>query len=294
MNAPTRPAYLEVDRLLDEIGQIVLHTAPELSAIFAIYAGEARFGRALIDRDLRRLGSAARVLEVGAGSFMLSCVLQREGHEVTALETTGSGFSHFTRLQAIVLDHAASRGSVPAVLRIPGEALALSEEFDFAFSLNVMEHVADVGQVLRSVHRALKPGGIHRFVCPNYAFPYEPHFNMPTLFSRALTQRLLWSWITGTKNIPDPVGIWNSLNWITVRQVRRLSRRDLAVEPAFGADIFDVFVERAKLDPEFQARRGPLLTKVLGLLQRLQLLRVARIIPVAALPVMDCTITRAP
>jgi SAM-dependent methyltransferase len=180
------------------------------------------------------------------------------------------------------------------VLRIPGEALALSEEFDFAFSLNVMEHVADVGQVLRSVHRALKPGGIHRFVCPNYAFPYEPHFNMPTLFSRALTQRLLWSWITGTKNIPDPVGIWNSLNWITVRQVRRLSRRDLAVEPVFGADIFDLFVHRAKLDPEFQARRGPLLTGVLGLLQRLQLLRVVRIIPVAALPVMDCTIARAP
>jgi SAM-dependent methyltransferase len=292
MDAPTRPAFLEGDRLLDEIGQIVLRTAPELSAIFAIYAGEARFGRALIDRDLRRLGRAARVLEVGAGSFMLSCILQREGHEVTAIEPTGAGFSHFTRLQAIVLDHAASRGAVPAVLRIPGEALALDGHFDFAFSLNVMEHVADVAQVLRGVHRALKPGGIHRFVCPNYAFPYEPHFNLPTLFSRALTQRLLWPWIAGSKAVPDPVGMWTSLNWITVRQVRRLSRRDLAVEPAFGADIFELFIERAASDPEFQARRGRLLTKAIGLFRRLHLLRVARIIPVAALPVMDCTIGR--
>jgi SAM-dependent methyltransferase len=292
MNAPTQPARLEADRLLDEIGQIVLRTAPALSAIFAIYAGEARFGRALIDRDLRRLGRGVRILEVGAGSFMLSCMLQREGHEVTPVEPTGAGFSHFTRLQDIVLAHAARQDAVPTVLRIPGEALSLDAQFDPAFSVNVMEHVADVGQVLRGVHRALKPGGIHRFVCPNYAFPYEPHFNIPTLFSRALTQRLLWPWIAGSKGLPDPLGTWASLNWITVRQVRRLSRRDLAVEPAFGADIFELFLERAASDPEFQARRGQLLTKGIGLFRRLHLLRAARIIPVAALPVMDCIIRR--
>jgi SAM-dependent methyltransferase len=292
MNESSRPALLEADRLLDEIGQIVRGTEPALSAIFATYAGEARFGRALIDRELRRQGRAARLLELGAGSFMLSCILQREGYEVTALEPTGAGFSHVTRLQAIVLDHAARQGAAPTVLRIPGEALALDAQFDVAFSLNVMEHVADVGEVLRRVHRTLRPGGSHRFVCPNYAFPYEPHFNMPTLFSRALTQRLLWSWIAGSTHVPDPVGIWNSLNWITVRQVRRLSRRDLAVEPAFGADIFELFLERAVSDPEFQARRGRLLTRSLGLLRRLNLLRVARAIPVAALPVMDCTIAR--
>jgi SAM-dependent methyltransferase len=294
MSARPGPACLDSDRLLDEISQIVRREAPALSAIFATYAGEASFGRALIDRDLRRLGRGARILEVGTGSFMLSCMLQREGYQVTAIEPTGTGFSHFTKLQDIVLAHAARQNAVPTVLRIPGEALVLEEQFDFAFSLNVMEHVGDVGEVLRRVHRALRPGGIHRFVCPNYAFPYEPHFNIPTLFSRALTQRLLWPWIAGSKGVPDPLGTWASLNWISVRQVRRLSRRDLAVEPAFAADIFDLFLDRAVSEPEFRARRGRLLTGSLDLLRRLNLLRAARLIPVAALPVMDCTIGRPP
>ena len=89
---------------------------------------------------------------------MLSCILQREGFRVTALEPTGGGFSHFAQLQAIVLDHAARDGMAPAVLRVTGETLALDGQFDFAFSVNVMEHVGDVGQVLQRVHRSLKPG----------------------------------------------------------------------------------------------------------------------------------------
>ena len=77
-----------------------------------------------------------------------------------------------------------------------------------------------------------------------------------------------------------------------MRQVRRLCRRELSVEPAFGPDIFELFLERAESDPEFQARRGLPLTALLGLLRRLRLLRLARVIPVMALPVMDCTIAR--
>jgi 2-polyprenyl-3-methyl-5-hydroxy-6-metoxy-1,4-benzoquinol methylase len=292
MNASSQDRLRDADRLLDEIGRIVSRTAPALSALFALWAGEARFGRALIDPDLRRLRPGAGILEVGAGSFMLSCVLQREGFLVTALEPTGSGFSHFRQLQAIVLDHAARAGMAPAVLPATGETLALKEPFDFAFSVNVMEHVGDVGQVLQRVHRSLMPGAAYRFVCPNYAFPYDPHFNIPTLFNRSLTHRLLRPWIKDSAVIPDSAGMWASLNWITVSQVRRLCRARLSVEPAFNPDILAWFFERALSDPEFQARRGRLFTGLLKLIERLQLARLVRIVPVAALPVMDCTVTR--
>ncbi len=134
MNASSQDRLREADRLLDEIGQFISRTAPALSPLFTLWAGEAKFGRALIDRDLRRLGPGAGILEVGAGSFMLSCILQREGFRVTALEPTGGAFSHFTQLQAFVLDHAARDGMAPTVLAATGETLALEGQFDFAFS----------------------------------------------------------------------------------------------------------------------------------------------------------------
>eukprot|EP00494_Astrolonche_serrata_P011852 UN11950 len=54
-----------------------------------------------------------------------------------------------------------------------------------------MEHVDDVDQVIRNVADSLRHGGTYRFTCPNYFFPYEPHFNIPTLLSKNLTEKLL-------------------------------------------------------------------------------------------------------
>jgi hypothetical protein len=155
-----------------------------------------------------------------------------------------------------------------------------------------MEHVDDVAQVLERVHASLKPGATYRFMCPNYAFPYEPHFNLPTLLSRALTEKLLWRWIINSKSVPDPLGTWNSLNWITVRNVRRICRQRLRIEPAFDRNIFRTLLSRALSDELFQSRRGPLLRGTIAAFQRAGLLDLTALIPVAWLPVMDCRVTR--
>jgi SAM-dependent methyltransferase len=291
MRPASHGALLDADWLLDDIRQVILRNSPELLETFEIYRGEAKFGRALIEGDLARLQSGATILEIGAGSLMLSTILRWEGFEITALEPTGMGFSHFRRLQEIVLDHGERHGIAPRLLPCRGEELALASQFEFAFSINVMEHVGDVAQVLRNVHRALVPGGTHRFVCANYAFPYEPHFNIPTLFSRSLTERFLWRWIAGSKSVFDPVGAWASLNWISVRQVRRLCRGS-SMAPSFSADILQAFLNRAQIDSGFQARHGVLLIRLVDLLLRSRLLRLSRCVPVAALPVMDCRIVR--
>lgn len=286
----TDPATVE--RLLRELRERVSHEAADLLETFNGYAGEVRFGRTLIADDLARLPRGAKILEVGAGSLMLSCVLVSEGYAVTALEPLGSGFSHFSRLQAIVTDYAARQGILPELMPSSGEELAAQECFDYAFSVNVMEHVRDVATVLERVHASLRHGGIYRFMCPNYAFPYEPHFNLPTLLSRALTEKLMWRWISRSRNVLDPLGTWRSLNWITVRSVRRICRERLATEPVFDREIFQTFLTRALSDSAFQARRGPLIRGLIGSLQRAGLLRLTTIIPVALLPVMDCRVTR--
>jgi 2-polyprenyl-3-methyl-5-hydroxy-6-metoxy-1,4-benzoquinol methylase len=292
MSTPMTGDLAPVEHVLHDLRELVCQKASDLIEIFDVYAGEVRFGRALIADDLAKLSREARILEVGAGSLMLSCVLVSEGYKVSALEPVGTGFSHFTRLQAIVSEYATQRRVMPELLHMSGEELIAKDCFDYAFSVNVMEHVNDVGQVLERVHASLTRGGTYRFMCPNYAFPYEPHFNLPTLLSRTLTEKMMWSWIAGSKKLPDPIGTWNSLNWITVRSVRRICRRQLGIEPVFDPGIFRTLLSRALSDEQFQSRRGPLLRGIIAILQRAGLLGLTSMIPVAWLPVMDCRFTR--
>lgn len=212
---------------------------------------------------------------------------------MTAVEPVGIGFSHIDRLREIVLDFAREKGFAPSLYTILAEDLEFTSEFDYAFSINVMEHVKDVAVVIRRVLAAIRPACSYRFVCPNYLFPYEPHFNMPTLFSKALTQRLLGKYIRSSQSVADPAGTWESLNWISVSQVRRICGKDLEVVPIFDSSVFYQFIERALHDEDFQRRRGPLIMSVLKKMNRLGLTRWLTKIPVVCQPAMDCVIVRA-
>ncbi len=186
MISETNPIDTWVSSLRNHLSKI----EPELLDIFETYAAEAKFGRSFIDADLKNLLPGASILEVGAGSMILSCQLASEGYTVTALEPTGEGFSHFEKLRSIVLEQAEIAGQTPNLLFIPAEKLTDKDLYDFAFSINVMEHVQDVESVVYKVAEALRPSGVYHFTCPNYSFPYEPHFNIPTFFSKPLTEKL--------------------------------------------------------------------------------------------------------
>jgi SAM-dependent methyltransferase len=282
-----------LESLIVDLHQRVLEVASDLLPLFNIYAGEARFGASMIAPDVHHLPSGGRILEIGAGILLLSCHLQREGYAVTAVEPIGQGFSHFDRLRKIVLDYASEGGFAPALFTMPAEDLEFVSEFDYAFSINVMEHVGDVAVVLRHVLAAIRPGGRHRFLCPNYLFPYEPHFNIPTLFSKALTERLLGKYIRSSQSVVDPEGTWASLNWISVSQVRRICCKELGVEPVFDCSVFYRFIQRALHDNDFQRRRGPMILSILQTLDRLGMTRLLLRIPVVCQPAMDCVIVRA-
>jgi 2-polyprenyl-3-methyl-5-hydroxy-6-metoxy-1,4-benzoquinol methylase len=180
-----------IDSWLADVRVYVSEKAPNMLSTLDVYLGEARFGRQYIADDLMRLHQGAMVLEVGAGSMLLSCQLVREGFQVTALEPTGAGFSHFERMRKLVLQRAEVLGCLPRMLDQSAEALSEQNCFDYAFSVNVMEHVEDIALSIGNVGSSLKHGATYRFTCPNYLFPYEPHFNIPTLFSKRLTEKLL-------------------------------------------------------------------------------------------------------
>jgi 2-polyprenyl-3-methyl-5-hydroxy-6-metoxy-1,4-benzoquinol methylase len=277
---------------LAELRVAFLASAPELLSLFDTYAAEATFGRRYIANDLQRLQPGAALLEVGAGSMLLSCQLVREGFEVTALEPTGFGFTHFDRMREVILGVAKDQACLPRILASTGEALAETACFDYAFSINVMEHVADVECTLANVGRSLKSSAVYHFTCPNYLFPYEPHFNIPTFFSKRLTYNLLGNKILSRTKIPDPAGLWQSLNWIGVLRVRGMAKRLPGLKITFNNGLLVSTLERIASDSSFAARRSPFARKAILLLVGLRLHRLFGCIPAVLQPIMDCRVEK--
>lgn len=285
-----QPSSIEV--WLTDVRAYFIDSAPGLVSLFDTYAAEAIFGRRYIALDLERLARGARVLEVGAGSLLLSCQLVREGFEVTGLEPTGTGFSHFEQMRQVILERAVALDCLPRVLNLAAETLAERNTFDYAFSVNVMEHVNEVECVVVNVGNSLKVGAIYRFTCPNYLFPYEPHFNMPTLFSKRLTEKVLGRKIFGSKKMPDPSGTWESLNWINVIQLRSIVKRLPRLRVTFNPRLLVSTLERVASDQGFAKRRSPAVRQMLLLLVRLRLHQLLRFMPVMLQPIMDCRLQK--
>jgi 2-polyprenyl-3-methyl-5-hydroxy-6-metoxy-1,4-benzoquinol methylase len=275
---------------IEQVRQQALSTSDAMLALFDTYAEEALFGRRFIADDLADLPPGSEILEVGAGAMLLSCQLVREGFHVTALEPTGSGFSHFDALRSIVLTHARAAQCAPDVIDHAAEAMDEEGRFVYAFSINVMEHVDDVALTLEKIVKSLRDGGNYRFTCPNYLFPYEPHFNIPTLFSKQLTERYLRARIFDNTRLADAVGTWRSLNWINVLQIARNTRRIARVDVQFNRLVLASTFERVLTDPGFARRRPPFITTVARLLVRLRLHLILNLVPATLQPIIDCRV----
>lgn len=271
--------------------EIKLHH-PELISIFETYAAEAVFGRQMIDADLKQLQPAASIIEVGAGSLILSCQLLREGYQITALEPIGEGFNHFRALQDVVLKVADNADKPLAMIDSPAEQLNVDSRFDYAFSINVMEHVSDEKQVITNVLKALKTGAKYRFICPNYTFPYEPHFNIPTLFSKPLTEKVFKKRILSHQSLADPWGTWQSLNWISVLKVKKIIEQSNNSSVMFSKNLLHNMLERAVKDQQFSNRRSGWMNAIFKGVVSLRLHKLTVYIPAMAQPVIDCVVLK--
>lgn len=276
---------------LNEVRTHILAREPDMLSILNTYQEEALFGRRYIADDLARLPKGATVLEVGAGALLLSCQLVREGFKVVALEPVGDGFSHFNRLRELVLDKARELDCVPELLNQGAETLSKTDCFDYAFSINVMEHVNDVQAVIKQVGLSLRPQARYHFTCSNYAFPYEQHFNIPTLFSKSLTEKVFKNKIVNSPLL-DALGTWQSLNWISVRQVSRFVKTMPELTVSFNQQLLVATLARVACDAEFAARRSDGMRIFIKGLLLFRLHHLAGLVPAAMQPIIDCTITR--
>ena len=232
-----------------------------------------------------------RILKVGSGTGALSVCLVALGYDINGIEPGNHGFEDLVVLQEVISTAAADLQSDSSsqadlvILKLGVDDLdpAVHGRFDVVFSANVLEHVPDPISALERMQSVLAEGGVQRHVCPNYAFPYEPHFFLPLVpFVPSLTRLLLPSRITQT-------GLWESLNFVTARQVRRWARR-ASTEVRFDRGVLAEAVERFLADPVFAERHAGL-GRVVRLLQRLGVVPLLRRLPAGLMSPMRFTFT---
>jgi SAM-dependent methyltransferase len=169
-----------------------------------------------------------------------------------------------------------------------------TERFDYIFSINAFEHVRDVEQAITNTYLSLKHGGALRIYCPNYHFPYEPHFNIPTLISKKLTEYVFGNFILTSSRMPQPKETWEGLNWINVTQVSKFLSSRFGNSPKFNSlATFRIFT-RAIDDVQFSERRSRWVNWVLRAIHHAGLMNLFRYLPIKFSPVMDFRLERVP
>lgn len=252
------------------------------------YIDEAYFFNDVLDSDFDCLGPEDEVLEVGSGIGLLSLLAASRGLRVTSLEPQSAGFGEMRLMREAVMS--AWQGPLPEIRWIDStiETLPTTTGYRYSFAINVVEHVPQPEEFVDQVVGRLGLPGQFRFICPNDHFPYEPHFNMPTLFSKNLTYRAFSKRIQRA-DFQDCQGLWDELSWPTTRRLRRhLKGPDVACK--FSADATRAYVKRSLNDRDFGERKGTLLRGMGAAVARLPASTFDRL-PATMLPIIDCTVS---
>lgn len=254
------------------------------------FVGEADFFSELLTADIATLQPDDAIVEVGSGIGLLALDVSATGHLVVAFEPESAGFGQMRMMRDLVLQH--WQGPVPGVAWVDDYLTAADQRAkrhspSYAYAINVIEHVPDMARFIADALSILNPGGRFRFICPNYALPYEPHFEIPTLFSKRATYGLLHKRILRAP-MPDPQGLWDELSWPTVGSLRMILQR-MGVRHEFSARATRAYLSRPLQDESFTQRKGRAVGTVFQLAAR-TMPPVIEHLPVSVLPIIDCTV----
>jgi 2-polyprenyl-3-methyl-5-hydroxy-6-metoxy-1,4-benzoquinol methylase len=265
---------------------LIASKRPELLDLYLTYQNEAVAARRFLDRNLNELKDKAKILEVGGGILSLAVQLASEGFTVTTVEPVGGGFGGIPFMMEIFTEIARNEGLEFDLLATPIEDCKFDNSFDFIFSINVMEHLENPYSVLMQLIEVLNKEGRYRFFCPNYDFPYEPHFGKWLYFRKnnafyLQKNRARTLMVTNQETL----GLYQSLNFLTLRKLKKCSSKS-QIRIKSNRDAFYNILERVIYDQNLSKRHGRLAFFV-RVLHTLKLHYFAKLIPTNYQPIMD-------
>ena len=242
-----------------------------------LWVAEAEFGLSYLKEKIDSFEGAAKILEVGCGTGILLSMLAEEfsQHELNGIEPFGDGHSLFKDLNSAVR-------KIGVNIKIePYEEHKSETKYDLIYCVNVFEHVNDWRHFLNWAADNLNEGGVFFVLCPNYGFPYEPHFRIPIIFNKSLTHQLFKNYIGRFEKNMDSgtFGLWNSLNFVKKKEVRKFfNQTELSQKFVMNDEtsVIDDMVDRVSEDEEFRKRQSFLgivavLMKKLGIFSLIKL-----------------------
>jgi hypothetical protein len=278
--------YNVIDR--EALEQRLTGHASDFVSDLETYMAEADAFFAIVQDDLSHLDPGTRIIEIGSGIGLLSLFIAAKGFKVASVEPQSNGFGRMHDMRELVMSSWV--GPIPHIEWL--EDLPHAEEgheYGYALAINVLEHVPDWAALTRSVVNLLGFQGKFRAIFPNYLWPYEPHFNMPTMFNKRLTENLFRRRISSSE-MDSPLAFWRDLSWLTGTKLRReFQGNDVTVD--FKRQAFMSYLERLSGDPIFLKRKGIKQTPRLEFVSSLAQI-VFRPVPSLFLPILDCTFTK--
>lgn len=267
--------------------------------LLKLYVNEAYFFASIFSKNIHKKNM--ELYEIGSGIGLLARIFASRGHLITATEPDNAGFGSMNKLNLVIEKsfEADANKILSAISNNPKfyslSAQDLSESlrsetrvFDFIYCANVVEHVNDLSNFFLSVVPLLGFDGSFRFICPNYAFPYEPHFGFVTFFSKKLTFKLQKKKILNSY-IDDSLIFWQDLSWPNARKIRKTLNK-LGYSFYFSKEATFEYIERS-LNDDFFIKRKPKFIKIVRFVKPFLWL-IIKIVPVSLMPVIDCSITK--
>jgi len=175
--------------------------------------------RAIVERLLRSLDLPpdARLLEVGCGTGGNLALLQ-----------------HFGRVDAVEFDQEARqiaerKGGIPiGYCELPSHVEAEDAQYDLVALLDVLEHIGDDIDALRTVGRKMKPGGRLLLTVPAYPWLWSSH-DEAHHHKRRYTRQSLSTAIEQSGLRVDRIGAFNTILF-PLALAHRLSNRLLGIK----------------------------------------------------------------
>lgn len=179
------------------------------------------------------LPGAERVLDMASGCG--TCVFHglRKGYDMYGVDPEQWKCSFIFR-KASELGY--PREWVSRFSRAVGEQLPFPDSsFDCVTTYQTLEHVQDVGKVIREIIRVIRPeGGIH-IHCPDYRGTFEGHYRLPWLPLLPKSLARVYLGILG-----KPIKGLESIHYVTRRNIIRTLHRLTNEKPSLRIRVVDV------------------------------------------------------